>query len=234
MPGYISKALLHFDHKKTDKIQNSSHPHSIPTYGAKIQYAEQLDDSPKLDKAYTKYIQQFTGTLLYYGRAVDITILPALSSIATEQAAPIERMMLKVKQLLDYCTLQEEAIITHNASKMVLAVHSNVGYANEKRGRSRTGGHFFLSSNDLDPSNNGAVLTNATIIKNMMSSAAEAEIGALYLNARGAVYLRQILAEMGHPQPPTPIQMDNTTAEGVINNRELFSLIVVSDLVAHW
>ena len=90
MPGYISKALLRFDHKKTDKIQNSPHPHSIPTYGAKIQYAEQLDDSPKLDKAYTKYIQQFAGTLLYYKRAVDITILPALSSIATEQAAPIE------------------------------------------------------------------------------------------------------------------------------------------------
>ena len=74
-------------------------------------------------------------------------------------------MMLKVKQLLDYCTLQEEAIITHNASKMVLAVHNNVGYANEKRARSRAGGHFFLSSNDPDPSYNGAVLTNATIIK---------------------------------------------------------------------
>ena len=117
---------------------------------------------------------------------------------------------------------------------MVLAVHNNVGYANEKRARSRAGGHFFLSSNDPDPSYNGAVLTNATIIKNVMSSATEAEIGALYLNARGAVYLRQILAEMGHPQPPTPIQMDNTTMEGVINNRELFSLIVVSDLVAHW
>jgi hypothetical protein len=72
MPGYISKALLHFDQKKTDKIQNSPHPHSIPTYGAKIQYAEQLDDSPKLDKADTKYIQQVAGTLLlYYGQAVE-------------------------------------------------------------------------------------------------------------------------------------------------------------------
>ncbi len=62
-------------------------------------------------------------------------------------------------------------------------------------------------------------LTNATIIKNVMSSATEAEIGALYLNAREAVYLRQILVEMGHPQPPTPIQTDNTTAEGLVNNK---------------
>jgi hypothetical protein len=52
--------------------------------------------------------------------------------------------MAKVKQLLDYCASQEEAIITYNASKMVLAVHSNAGYANEKKARSHTGGHFFL------------------------------------------------------------------------------------------
>ena len=51
-----------------------------------------------------------------------------------------------------------------------------------------------------------------------MSSAAEAELGALFINAKEAVYLRQILTEMGHPQPKTPIQTDNTTAEGVINN----------------
>ncbi len=56
-----------------------------------------------------------------------------LSSIASEQAAPTEQTMAKVKQLLDYCASQEEAIITYNASKMVLAVHSDAGYANEKR-----------------------------------------------------------------------------------------------------
>jgi hypothetical protein len=52
-----------------------------------------------------------------------------------------------------------------------------------------------------------------------MSSAVEAKLGALYLNAKEAVYLRQILSDMGHPQPKTPIQTDNTTAEGVINNK---------------
>jgi hypothetical protein len=52
-----------------------------------------------------------------------------------------------------------------------------------------------------------------------MSSAAEAELGALYVNVKEAIYLRQILHKMGHPQPRTPILTDNTTAEGVINNR---------------
>ncbi len=125
--------------------------------------------------------------------------------------------MAKVKQLLDYCASQEEAIITYNASKMVLAVHSNAGYANEKKARSQTRGHFFLSNNNPDPPNNGAILTNATIIKNVMSSAAEAVIGALYLNAKEAIYLRQILFKIEHPQPPIPIQMDNTSTEVVIN-----------------
>jgi hypothetical protein len=35
-------------------------------------------------------------------------------------------------------------------------------------------------------------MTNATIIKAVMSSAAEAELGALFLNAKEGVYLRQI------------------------------------------
>ena len=62
-------------------------------------------------------------------------------------------------------------------------------------------------------------MTNATIIKVVMSSMAEAELGALFLNAKEGVYLRQILIEMGHPQPCTPLQTDNTTAEGIINNK---------------
>jgi hypothetical protein len=52
-----------------------------------------------------------------------------------------------------------------------------------------------------------------------MLSAAKAELGALYINVKEAIYIRQILIEMGHPQPKTPIQTDNLTAEGVINNK---------------
>ncbi len=110
-------------------------------------------------------------------------------------------------------------MITFNASKMILAIHSDVGYANEKKLRSRAGGHFFLSNDDKFPPNNGTILTTATIIKAVMSSAAEAELGALYINAKEAVYLQQRIDAMGHPQPRTPIQTDNTTAKGVINKK---------------
>ncbi len=102
---------------------------------------------------------------------------------------------------------------------MILQVHSNAGYANEKRAQSPAGGHFFLSNDNSSTPNNGAILTISTIINAVMSLAAEAELGALFLNAKEAVFIHQILTKMGHPQPRTPIQTDNKTAEGVVNNR---------------
>ena len=53
-----------------------------------------------------------------------------------------------------------------------------------------------------------------------MSSAAEAElVGGLYINAREAIPMRQVLNEMGHEQPPTtPLQTEKSTALGVVKN----------------
>jgi hypothetical protein len=53
----------------------------------------------------------------------------------------------------------------------------------EPAARSRAGGHFFCSSNVDDPPNNGAVLNISKILKAVMSSAAKAKLGALYINA---------------------------------------------------
>jgi hypothetical protein len=219
MPGYISKALQQFGHERPRRLQHSPHPHVAPTYGAKAQYVEPDTPSTPLDKEGQKFIQAVTGTLLYYSRAVDPTMLVALNAIATQQASPTQRTMERVKQLLDYCASQEEAVLTYHASDMILAIHSDAGYLNESKARSRAGGHFFLSSDVQNPPNNGAVLTIAQIIDAVMSSAAEAELGALFINAKEAVHMRRILQEMGHTQPRTPIQTDNSTAEGVINSR---------------
>jgi hypothetical protein len=86
--------------------------------------------STPLNKEGQQYIQAVTGTLLYYSRAVDPTMLVALNAIVTQQASPTQKIMERVKQLLDYCASQEEAIITYHASDMVLAIHSDAGYLN--------------------------------------------------------------------------------------------------------
>jgi hypothetical protein len=189
MPGYLEKAFLQFNHTPPKKKQNSPHPHVAPQYGAKTQYATEEDEFPPLNKEETKYIQAVAGTLLYYGQAVDNTILPALSAIATKQANPMTKTMEKIRQLLDYCATQEEAVIKYKARKMILAVHSDAGYGNKKKSRSQAEGHFFMSNNDELPSNNGAILTLAIIINAVMTLAAKAELGAIYLNAKEAVYI---------------------------------------------
>jgi hypothetical protein len=53
--------------------------------------------------------------------------------------------------------------------------------------RSRAGGHFFLSENDEDPKDNDALHVVANIIKRVMSSAAETELGGLFINDKTAV-----------------------------------------------
>ncbi len=93
---------------------------------------------------------------------------------------------------------------------------------------------FFLSNNNQFPLNNSAILTNAAIIKAVMFSAAEAKLGALFLNAKEIVHLRQILTEMGHQQPQTPIQTNKTTVEGVINNKIQPKRTKAMDMHFHW
>ena len=117
---------------------------------------------------------------------------------------------------------------------MILAAHSDASYLSEPKARSRAGGHIFLSENVEDPPNNGAILTVAQIIKNVMSSATEAELAALYIVAKECVYIRLVLEEMGHKQPATPIQTDNSTAEGVINNKIQPKRTKAMDMRFHW
>jgi hypothetical protein len=51
---------------------------------------------------------------------------------------------------------------------------------------------------------NGAILILSKVLKHVMSSAAEAEIGAVFINAKEGAVLRTTLEELGHPQPPHP------------------------------
>jgi hypothetical protein len=70
---------------------------------------------------------------------------------------------------------------------MILAAHSDAGFNNESKGRSRAGSHIFLSENEPEPKWNGTVLTVAQIINFFMSSTAEAELGAVYVTAKKLV-----------------------------------------------
>jgi len=78
MLNYVTDALKRFHHTRPRKAQDQPHAHLNTIYGAKKQYAPDSDS-----KANKKFVQEVTGTFLYYARAVDLTILTALGSIAT-------------------------------------------------------------------------------------------------------------------------------------------------------
>ena len=232
MPGYCKEALVRFEHTLR-KLNHQPHKHVLPVYGRTIQYAKEPDTSPKIGEAEKKFVQQVTGTFLYYARAVDPTMLVALSAIAADQADPTEATLEKAKYFLDYVATHPDAVLTYKKSQMILALHSDASYLTEPRARSRAGGHFYMSNNEEIPPNNGAILNIAQIIKNVMTSAADAEIGALYINTRQAIPARYQLEEMGHKQPPTPVQTDNTTALGFVN-KNINPKATKSTDMQHW
>ena len=73
-----------------------------------------------------------TGTFTYYARAVNRTILTALSAVTTKQANPTATTMQKPKQFQDYAMSNSNAALTYNASGVMFVVHSKASYLSQK------------------------------------------------------------------------------------------------------
>jgi hypothetical protein len=110
MPGYIERALQRFFHHRPARKQHSPRAWTAPVYGSRQQY-EQHDNSPFLDLKDTKHIQEALGTFLYYGRAVDNTLVTSIGSIGTQQATPTKLTLQATVQLLGYCATHPDAIV---------------------------------------------------------------------------------------------------------------------------
>eukprot|EP00804_Cyclotella_cryptica_P018387 CCRYP_020373-RI/>CCRYP_020373-RI protein AED:0.10 eAED:0.10 QI:0/0/0/1/0/0/2/0/334 len=233
MVPFLQKVLRQFNNLVPTQRQDSPYPYTEPKYGVKQQFAEYNMSTPA-GKEDQKHVQQVTGKFNWYACRIDRTMLMPIIALAAQQAKPTQATMKKVQHFLDYAATQEPAVTTYRASNMVLTIHSDAGYLNEEGARSRAGGHHFLSENVPNPSNNGAIYNEASIIKSVMSSAAEAKLGALYTNACKGVKIQHILEEMGHKQPPTPVQTDNSTPDGIINSRVQPKRTKAMDMHFHW
>ena len=109
------------------------------------QYANAPNKSPLLSLTETKHIQSVAGSFLFYGRALNYTVLPALNEIASAQAKPRETTKKKSQQLMDYLHTYPNAYLRFYASNMVLHVKRNVAYLVAPKARSRIVGYFHLS-----------------------------------------------------------------------------------------
>ena len=81
------KDMKTFTPKKMKHSPYQAHP---KIYGAAKKNSMPPDDPPLMNEEQNKLVQQIIGGVLYYSRAVDLTFLPALSSIESEQASTTE------------------------------------------------------------------------------------------------------------------------------------------------
>ena len=125
---------------------------------------------------------------------------------------------------------------------MVLHLHSDASYLSDPGACSRVGGHYLLSKNSTEPTKpplmdsplNGPIHTVSKILHNVMESATESEIGATFHNGQEAVPIRTTLQELGHPQPQTPIRVDNSTAKGFANGTIKKKRSIAIDMRFYW
>ena len=63
---------------------------------------------------------------------------------------------------------------------------------------------------------NSPIWVLAKVIKNVMASAAKAEVASLFINAQEVILTRTCLIAMEHPQLPTKMKTNNMTAWGIL------------------
>ena len=103
------------------------------------------DESDLLDKKVTNIIQYIVGTMIYYSRPVDPTMLQAINEILRVKSRPTWDMMEKARMLLDYAAMYLNAILYYKASDMVLHVDSDAAHFAMLEAKSFYAGRFYLN-----------------------------------------------------------------------------------------
>ena len=123
---------------------------------------------------------------MFMARAVDHTMLHSLNNIAFAATKGTKATLEATNYFLNYIACNPLPRIKYRASDMILHVESDAAYLVAPMARSRAGGYHYLGSRD-GTLFNAPVFVQAKVIKNVMGSAAEVEVVALYLNAQEAL-----------------------------------------------
>ena len=215
VPGYVQRKLTKWQHPNPKKPQHSPYQAAPIVYGTKVQQPVPSDVTAPLTDAQIKHVQEIVGAFIWYGQACDPTLTASLSAISSRQTKGTDAVLAACHQLLDYLATHPNAAIRYHASDMILAFDTDASYLSEMDGKSRAAAYYFMTRKGKKEFTNGAVDVLSTIIKHVMSSASEAETGALYYGCKRAIPYRVTLEEMGHPQGKTPVTTDNNTAHGL-------------------
>jgi hypothetical protein len=211
MPGYIAKLIK----KVRPAGMKGAHTPSIyiqPNYKSVTTQTATVDTSPLASSAQKHELQVVIGTLLYYARTVDPSVLTVVHELGSVQSRPTLNDMKKMERLLQYTSAHQNYGIRYHASNMQLQIQSDASYLCRPNAKSVIGGLHYLGTTDFI---NGPIFCTSKLISCVVSSAAEAELGAAFQNAQKGAHFRNTLVELGYPQQPTTISVDNTVALGL-------------------
>ncbi len=162
------------------------------------------------------------------------TLLTIANELASQQASPTVRVLKATNRALSYAAGNSNKCTTFYYCDMILHGHVDASYLSRSHARSVAGAYLFLGDHNQPLKINGAIHTFSTIIPCIVASAGEVEYAALFAGAQHAASLRTILADLGHPQPPTILMCDNACAIGIATDSIKQKRSKSIDMRFHW
>ncbi len=172
--------------------------------------------------------------LLYYGRCVDGRILPATCALASEQASATLSTMARLQRLLGYVAAHPDGRKIFRASDMLLRVLSDASFLSRPNAGSVAGGLSYLGLTDDDELTWLTTPSPATPPASLLSVPLSRRRSTLAYTPLPATEERKILANMGHPQPATPLFCDNEVAIGIAADTVSQRMSKATDMRLHW
>ncbi len=195
-----------------------------------MQHATATNVSVPLDKLSKKFIQEVTGVFLFLASGFNNAHPPQCPHVQT--SGTYRKKHAKMPLILGLFSIARrshrnlpcERHETHNPQQCILPLGTeSLQQSRRPHVHGRLGGNTHKQWGSI-----------SQIIKAVMSSATEVELGVLFINAKMALSMRQTLKEMGYPQPRTPIQTNNSTAHALLTNRILPKALKAMDMRFNW
>ena len=176
-----------------------------------------VDSTAPASIADGKKLQRVVGSILYYARAIDHSMLPAVCNLATLQSKPTTHTMTMCDRLLGYASRHRNAKVVIRPSEMLLRIHSDASHLSRAKSGSVAGGIHYLGTSD-PYFINAPILCHSTGIPVVCAAVSESEYAGVFSNAQIGADERTCLASLGYPQPPTVIYCDNECAVGLASS----------------
>jgi len=113
MPKYGPNTLHRLQHELSKRPQHAPHPYSKPINDQKVQFTNPQDDTQVtlLNTSTTNFIHRIVGFFLYYGIALDFTLLFAPGDISSLQTKTTAALMKNITWFLNYAATQPDTKI---------------------------------------------------------------------------------------------------------------------------